>query len=241
MQLEVRLQKYLAQCGIASRRKSEDLILKGMVQVNNETITKLGVKINPEKDVVTINGKVIKPEPEKVYIMLNKPKGYITTVKEQFNRPSIMDLLKGVKQRIFPVGRLDKDTSGLLLLTNDGEFAYTLTHPKHHIKKKYIAEIKGVPDNKSLDKFKKGLKIENYITSPAEIRVVSKKKKSSIVEIVIYEGRNRQIRKMCEAIGHPVISLHRTAIGGLELKDLPEGKWRYLSKDELKLIYSNKS
>ena len=238
METEVRLQKYLADCGVASRRKSEELIIEGKVQVNKKVITELGIKVIPGKDTVCVEGKEVKPEKKKSYIMLNKPEGYITTSSEQFGRASIVDLIKDIDERVFSVGRLDKDTSGLLLLTNDGDFAYKLTHPKHHIKKKYVAEIKGAPDSVKLSKFRKGLKIEDYTTSPADIKLLASKRNSSIVEITIYEGRNRQVKKMCNTIGHPVISLKRIAIGRLELKDLPEGKWRYLSNSELKLILS---
>ncbi len=236
MESGIRLQKYLADCGVASRRKGEELIIGGQIQVNKKTVTELGVKVIQGKDVVTVQGKEVKPQEKKIYIMLNKPEGYITTAHEQFGRLSVMDLIEDIEQRVFPVGRLDKDTSGLLLLTNDGEFTYTFTHPKHHVRKKYIAEIKGTPDSSKLNRFKKGLKIEDYTTSPANIRLLASKKKSSIVEITIYEGRNRQVRKMCSTIGHPVVNLKRIAVGGLELRDLPEGKWRYLSKDELKII-----
>lgn len=236
MQSEVRLQKYLASCGIASRRKGEELILQGRVQVNGKIVDELGIKVIPGRDLVEMDGKAVKPENNKVYIMLNKPEGYITTSIEQFGRLSVMDLLKDVEQRIYPVGRLDKDTSGLLLLTSDGEFAYKLTHPKHHIRKKYVAEVRGAPDSLKLNKFKKGLKIEDYTTAPAEVRVLASKKNSSVLEIGIYEGKNRQVKKMCSSIGHPVIKLKRIAVGGLELKDLPEGKWRFLKHEEIKLF-----
>lgn len=237
---EIRLQKYLADCGVASRRKCEELILQGKVSINGKKVIELGVKVTSGKDKVYLEGKEVRPENKRIYIMLNKPEGYITTAREQFDRPSVMDLLKGVEQRVFPVGRLDKDTSGLLLLTNDGEYSYALTHPKHHIKKMYVAEIRGIPDSQKLDKFRKGLRIEDYTTQPAEIRIVSSGKKTSIVEITIYEGRNRQVKKMCSTIGHPVISLKRIAVGNLQLGDLPVGRWRYLKGFELKLLYSKR-
>jgi 23S rRNA pseudouridine2605 synthase len=232
----VRLQKYIADCGVASRRRGEELIKEGKVSVNGKIITELGVKVIPGRDIVAVEGKDIKPENKKVYILLNKPEGYITTADEQFGRPSVMDLIKDVKQRVFPVGRLDMDTSGLLILTNDGDFAYKLTHPKHNVRKKYIAEVKGIPDGSKLNKFRKGLTIDGTLTAHAEIRIVSSRGKFSILEIVIHEGRNRQVRKMCAEIGHPVVSLKRIEIGRLGINDLPEGKWRYLKKEELKLI-----
>ena len=236
MELEVRLQKYLADCGVASRRKCEEIILQGKVKVNGQVTSQLGVKVIPGKDIVCVEGKEVKLGKKKVYIMLNKPVGYITTAHEQLDRPSVMDLITDIEQRVFPVGRLDKDTAGLLLFTNDGEFSYTLTHPKHHVAKKYIAEIKGIPDSIKLNKFRKGIKLEDYTTAPAEIRLVASKKKTTVVEIIIHEGKNRQIKKMCSEIGHPVVTLRRVAIGKLELRDLPEGKWRFLTANEIKLF-----
>ena len=232
----IRLQKYIADCGVASRRRGEELILQGKVSVNGKTITELGVKVIKGKDVVAVEGKEIVLKNKNIYIMLNKPEGYITTADEQYGRLSVMDLIIDVEQRVFPVGRLDMDTSGLLILTNDGDFAYKLTHPKHNIKKKYIAEVKGIPDAIKLNKFRKGLQLEDCVTAPAEIRIVAAKNKSSIVEITIHEGKNRQIRKMCAVIGHPVIRLKRIEIGKLGLKDLQEGKWRYIKKEEIKLL-----
>ncbi|MGE5328284.1 MAG: pseudouridine synthase [Deltaproteobacteria bacterium] len=237
MNQEIRLQKFIADCGVASRRKSEELIIQGKVKVNGKQITELGTKVTAGKDIVTVDGKELKQCNKSVYVMLNKPEGYITTAKEQFNRPFIMDLLSDIKERIFPVGRLDMDTSGLIILTNDGDFAYKITHPKNKIDKTYIAEVKGFPDSGEMSKFAKGLKIEDYTTAPAKIRLVAKKKSSSIVEIIIHEGRNRQVKKMCEAIGHNVISLQRKALGGLEVGNLPLGKWKYLTKKEIEKIF----
>ena len=165
--------------------------------------------------------------------MLNKPTGYITTVKDQFSRKSVMDLVKGVKERIYPVGRLDYNTSGLLLLTNDGEFTHKLTHPRHEIEKVYIAEIEGKLDKDEIRQFESGLLIDDYKTAPAKLRVIKPGEKSSVVEVKIHEGRNRQIRKMFDSIGHPVIKLKRVAIGNLTLGNLPESKWRYLDYEEV--------
>lgn len=237
MDKEVRLQKYLADCGVASRRKSEEIITGGKVKVNGNVITELGTKVIPGKDKVLVAGKEIQQVEQHIYIMLNKPEGYITTVHEQLNRPSVMDLVTDIKERIFPVGRLDMDTTGLIVMTNDGSFAYKITHPKHEINKKYIAEIKGCPDSLKLSKFSKGLKIEDYTTAPASIKLLAKKKYSSIVEIIIHEGKNRQVKKMCEAIGHPVIRLQRAALGGLELGNLPLGKWKYITKKDIEKIF----
>lgn len=232
---KMRLQKYIAECGVASRRKSEELIKQGRVKVNGIPVSEMGVKVSDE-DVVEVDGRRISLEQKKVYIMLNKPVGYISSVRDQFSRNTVVDLIKGVKERIYPVGRLDYDTSGLLLLTNDGDFAFRLTHPKHEMKKTYIAEVEGVPDSNDIESFQNGLRIEDYVTSPAELTVLEKKKSSSMVKVVIHEGKNRQVRKMCDAIGHPVISLKRIAIGDLYLKSLPEGQWRYLKEEEIKML-----
>ncbi|MCX7923293.1 MAG: rRNA pseudouridine synthase [Clostridia bacterium] len=232
---EVRLQKFLAEAGVASRRKAEELISSGRVSVNGLVVTGMGLKVSP-KDRIEVDGKVITQEENKVYIMLNKPVGYVTTVKDQFSRPTVIDLAKDIKERVYPVGRLDYDTSGLILLTNDGEFAYRFTHPKHEVEKCYIAEVKGTPSQLDIENFETGLEIEDFTTAPAKLKVLNKERYSSQVEIIIHEGRNRQVRKMCEAIGHPVLKLKRIAIGKLKLDTLPEGKWRKLTYKELKLI-----
>ena len=236
---EIRLQKYLAEAGIASRRKAEELIQQGKVKVNNVIVTELGTKINPEKDKIEYDGKTITREDEKVYILLNKPIGYVTTAKDQFNRDSVLDLVK-VKQRIVPVGRLDMYTSGALLLTNDGDFVYQVTHPKHGIEKTYTVTLKGMITKTTIEMLKKGVKIEDYITRPAKVRIlkIEEDKNQSRLEITIHEGKNRQIRKMCEAVGHRVLALHRSKIAGIGVKELPLGKWRYLSENEINQILS---
>ncbi len=237
MDKEMRLHKYIALCGKASRRKAENLIQEGKVFVNGKLINKVGAKVNPKKDEVKVDGEIIKIQIIKLYIMLNKPKGYITTSDDQYNRPTVMDLIKDIPHRIYPVGRLDYNSEGLLLLTNDGDFTNKVIHPKNSINKTYVAKVDGVPDPKSLDKFRKGLKIDNYITAPADIRIMSKSQKSSILEIKIHEGKNRQVRKMCLAIGHPIKELKRVAIGNLNIGNIEVGKWRKLKEHEIRKIF----
>lgn len=232
----MRLQKYMAKCGIASRRKSEEIILEGRVKVNDIVVKELGMTINPKKDIVKVDNKIIKLEENKIYIMLNKPKGYVTTVKDKHSEKIVLDLINGVKERIYPVGRLDVDTTGLLLLTNDGDLAYKLTHPSYEIPKKYIALVKGIPNNKKLYKFRKGLKIDGRMTAEAYIKILKRNRDTSLLEISIHEGRNRQVRKMCKYIGHPVIQLERVAIGKLELGNLGIGEWRYLTSKEIEYL-----
>ncbi|NBI06605.1 pseudouridine synthase [Senegalia massiliensis] len=232
----MRLQKFMAKAGIASRRKSEKIILDGRVTINNTMIKELGFKVDPKKDIIKVDNKKIFLEKEKIYIILNKPVGYITSVSDQFNRKTVIDLVSKVDQRIYPVGRLDYDTSGLLLLTNDGDLTYKMTHPSHEVNKTYIAEVKGIPNNEELKQFKEGLKIEDYITSPADINIIKKDKGKSTVKITIHEGKNRQVRKMCEKINHPVIKLKRVSFGDIRLNDLREGDYRFLTDKEIRYI-----
>ncbi len=234
--MEVRLQKYIADCGIASRRKAEELIEQGKIQVNGEIIRTLGTKVHPGKDEVRYKGKVLIPQEKKVYLMLHKPEEYVTTVKDQFNRPTVLDLLQEIQERIFPIGRLDYHTSGLLLLTNDGQLANKIMHPRYKIFKTYIATIKGIPDAGKIEKLRKGIPIEDYITAPASVRLLKKQKNQSVLEIQIREGKNRQVRKMCEGIGHPVIHLKRIRIGKISLGDLKKGEYRHLSQEELEYL-----
>lgn len=234
---QIRLQKYLAESGIASRRKAEELIVQGKIKVNNKVVTELGTKINTTKDKVEYEGEIVTIQNEKVYILLNKPIGYVTTAKDQFARDSVLDLVK-VKQRIVPVGRLDMYTSGALILTNDGDFIYQVTHPKHEIEKTYTVTIKGIVQKEEVEKLTNGVKIENYTTRPAKIKIlkIDEEKNQSRIEITIHEGKNRQVRKMCEVIGHNVLALHRSKIAGIGVKDLPLGKWRYLKNKEIDRI-----
>ena len=229
----IRLQKYLAEAGIASRRKCEEYIVRGRVKVNNK-IAELGTKVNPEEDTVLFDDKKVENKEELVYILLNKPIGYVTTAKDQFSRDSVLDLVK-VKQRIVPVGRLDMYTSGALLLSNDGDFVYKITHPKHEVDKTYTVTLKGIVTNDEVEKLRSGVEIEDYVTKPAKVRILKTdtEKNISRLEITIHEGKNRQVRKMCEAIGKKVQALHRSKIGNLDVKDLKLGTWRYLTKKEI--------
>lgn len=231
--MEIRLQKYLADAGIASRRKAEELILAGKVVVNGKVVKELGTKVDSQKDTVLFEGKPVSGHEKMVYLMLHKPEGFVTTAKEQFGRPAVLDLIKGVSERIFPVGRLDYDTSGLLLLTNDGDLTFRLTHPKHDIEKVYEAKVFGVPEQSDIYEFNKGVLVEGKRTKPAKLVVLEKGEKYATVKITISEGRNRQVRKMCKEIKHPVAMLKRVATGELSLGDLQKGKWRYLTDKEV--------
>ena len=232
---EVRLQKFLADSGVASRRKCEEIILEGRVKVNEKLITKLGTKINPYEDFVEVDGKILKRQDEKVYILLNKPIGYVTTVKDQFKRDTVMDLLKNIKLRVVPVGRLDMYTSGALILSNDGEFVNKVTHPSHEIEKTYNVTVKGEVTKEDMKKLENGVDIGNYITKPARTKIlkIDGSKKISRFQITIHEGKNRQIRKMCKAINKPVLALHRSAIGKINVKDLKLGEYRFLTNKEI--------
>ena len=234
--MEVRLQKYLAENGVASRRKSEEFILQGKVKVNGKIVNKLGTKVDDKIDIVEFNGKIIKNKnKDYVYILLNKPIGYVTTVKDQFNRDTVMDLVK-INRRIVPVGRLDMYTSGALILTDDGDFVYKVTHPKNEIEKTYTVTLIGIITKEEIEKLKKGVIIdENYKTKPARVKIlkIDEEKNNSRISITIHEGKNRQIRKMCNAINRKVIALHRSKIGNIDVKNVEIGKWRYLSKKEV--------
>lgn len=233
----IRLQKYIAEAQIASRRKAEEMILDGRVSVNGEIIRELGTKVESDSDVVSVDGKEIHICGKLIYIMLNKPEGCVTTVKDQFNRKNVMDYVSDIKERIYPVGRLDYDTSGLLIMTNDGDLTYRLTHPKHNVDKTYIAHVDRKPDKKDMEKFRKGIVIDGRKTAEAEIKII-KEGKLTELEIKIREGRNRQVRKMCAAINCNVVKLKRIATGKLELGELEKGKYRYLDKDEINYLKS---
>lgn len=231
---EMRLQKVLAQSGVASRRKSEELISQGVVKVNGKIVTEMGVKVT-KKDLIEVNGIPLTRE-KNVYFLLYKPRGVISAVSDDKGRKVVTDLLPGVKERIFPVGRLDYDTSGLLLLTNDGEFMNKITHPKNEVAKVYVAKVKGLPNQKDLRELEKGIKIDGRKTAPAKAWILSRDKKAetAIVELTIHEGRNHQVKKMFDAIGFPVMKLKRERLGTLDLSGLSPGQYRSLSAREVK-------
>ena len=233
--MEERLQKYMASCGVASRRKCEEIILAGKVKVNGVLVNEVGTKVNPLKDVVEYEGKIISKEENKVYIMLNKPEGYISSVKDEKGRDTILDIVK-VKERVYPIGRLDYDSSGLLLLTNDGEIYNKIIHPSVEIVKKYIAVVNGEITDNDIRKFEVGIDIGDYITAPAELKIISYDRDISTIEIGIHEGKNRQIRKMCAVINHEVLSLKRISMGQLKLGYLKRGEYRNLDREEISYI-----
>ena len=235
--MEERLQKYLANSGIDSRRKCEEFILSGRVKVNGKIITELGTKIDSQKDKIEFDNKVVKNLEKKVYILLNKPIDYVTTAKDQFNRPTVLDLID-VKEKVLPVGRLDMYTSGALILTNDGDFIYKVTHPKFEIEKTYTVTVKGIVIDEEIEKLKNGVKIEDYVSGKAKVKIlkINEEKNYSRIQIIIHEGKNREVRKMCEAIGKKVLALHRRKIGNLDVKNLSIGQWRYLNKKEVESL-----
>lgn len=236
----IRLQKYIANSGICSRRRAEELILEGKVAVNGKIVTELGTKVN-DSDVVEVDGKKVFPETKKVYILLNKPRGYITTMSEQFGRPMITDLVKDVPERIYPIGRLDMDTTGLILLTNDGDLANALAHPTSEIKKTYAVTVAEAPKEESLNRLREGVLLGDKVTAPAQVSLVKIRKQFSILNITIHEGRNRQVRRMFEAIGHEVLSLDRIQYDFLTLEGVEIGNWRYLTEEEVERLHKVKA
>lgn len=233
--MKERLQKYMAACGVAARRKCEEIIEEGRVKVNGNIVTELGFKVDPELDEIVVDSKLIKLEERKVYILLNKPEGYVSTVKDERGRKTILDIVK-VNERIFPIGRLDYNTSGMILLTNDGDIYNRIIHPRKEVNKVYIAVIEGTPSKDKIDEFCNGIDIGGYITAKAKFRIIEKLQDKSKVEIIIHEGKNRQVRRMCEKIGHPVIALKRISVGNIKLGNLRRGEWRYLGENEINYL-----
>lgn len=228
----IRLQKYLSQCAVASRRKSEELILSGKVKVNGK-VAGLGDKINPKRDTVTVSGKKIVSSKKHYYIMLHKPRGFITTMEDEMGRKCVAELVKDVGARVYPVGRLDRDSEGLLIMTNDGDFANHLTHPSKHVPKTYRVTVRPSVSEDQLIAFNEGIEVDGRKTAPADAHIIDKSENRVVLEIILHEGRNRQIRRMCEALGLEVARLKRTHIGSLKLGMLQQGKWRNLTEDEV--------
>ncbi|MGE5173083.1 MAG: pseudouridine synthase [Betaproteobacteria bacterium] len=229
-----RLQKIISAAGITSRRAAEQLIVEGRVRVNGRVVTELGTKADALKDHIKVDGKLINPKQPLTYIMLNKPAGYVTTMSDPEGRPTVHDLLKGVKIRVYPVGRLDYNTEGLLLMTNDGSFAHLITHPRHELPKTYLVKVKGVIEEGKLGELEKGVYLDDGKTAPAKIKKIRKEEANSWLEITIHEGKKRQVRRMFDRVGHSVIKLKRVRTGSLTLGDLAEGKYRYLTPAEVK-------
>ena len=234
---KIRLQKHLAECGVASRRKAEELIEAGKVKINGH-IAELGAKVDPRRDKVTVRGKAVVPVNEKVYIMLNKPRGFVTTMSDELGRKTVSDLVADAGNRIFPVGRLDRDSEGLLIMTNDGDFANKLTHPSSHVNKTYRVTVKGVAEEEQLLKMKEGIVLDGRKTLPCDCFVAERKPDRTVLIFVLSEGRNRQIRRMCEEVGLEVLRLKRTEIAGVKLGMLPQGKWRPLNEREMRRLTS---
>jgi len=234
-----RLQKILAEAGIASRRKAEEMIREGRVTVNGK-VAEIGMKADPEVDYIKVDGRLISGPglrgPKSVYLIFNKPRGVVTTLFDPEGRPTVKDFLKGVKYRVYPVGRLDYDSEGMLLLTNDGDFANAILHPSRMIPKTYLVKVKGIIENDDIEKLRRGVRLEDGMTMPANVKIVRRLDNNSWLEITIYEGRKRQVRRMLERVGHPVIRLKRIGIDGLRLGDLKSGKFRYLTPEELRMI-----
>ncbi len=232
---KVRLQKFLADCGVASRRKSETLIEAGKVRVNGK-VAAIGDQVDPKRDTVLVSGKRVTQKKDRIYVMLNKPRGFITTMNDEMDRKCVAQLIADVPGRVYPIGRLDKDSEGLLLFTNDGAFANALTHPSKHVSKTYRVTVRPPVTQEMLTKITQGIIIDDRMTAPAEVRVVTSEENRVVLEIVLYEGRNRQIRKMCEELGLEVARLRLIAVGSVKLGMLKQGDWRDLSEDEIRKL-----
>lgn len=234
---KVRLQKHLAECGVASRRKAEELIEMGKVKVNGHVAT-IGTKVDPKRDKITVRGKTVVANTTKMYIMLHKPRGFVTTASDEKGRKCVTDLVKDAPVRLFPVGRLDMNSEGLLLMTNDGEFANKLTHPSYHVNKTYRVTVKGEVQEEKLLELKEGIVLDGQKTLPCDCFVAERKADRTVLIFIIQEGRNRQIRRMCEAVNLEVLRLKRTEIAGVKLGMLPRGSWRPLNEREMRRLTS---
>jgi pseudouridine synthase len=230
----MRLQQFIASCGLASRRAAETLIAEGRVTVNGET-SQIGDRIDPLTDVVRVDGRILESE-SKIYILLNKPRGLVTTVRDTHGRGTVMDCLGALKTRVFPVGRLDLDVDGALLLTNDGDLAYTLTHPRYEVTKTYHAWVRGNMTLETASRLARGVQLEDGMTAPGRVRILVRARNQTQIELEIHEGRNREVKRMCKQVGHPVKQLTRTAFAGLSTKSLPPGAWRVLTTKEIEAL-----
>jgi len=234
--MEERLQKILAKAGISSRRAAECLITKGHISINGKIVRTLGIKADIERDEIVVDGRPIKRYQPKIYLMLNKPQGFMTTLRDPKGRPTISHCIKDIGMRVFPVGRLDYDAEGLLLLTNDGDLSHVLQHPKYKVPKTYHVKVRGMPSSSAITKLKKGVPLDGKMTLPAKVRKISETKRNTWLEITITEGRRRQIKRMCEIVGHPVLRLKRVGFGSLHLGSLQPGAHRYLNSQEMQRL-----
>ncbi|MBI4639327.1 MAG: rRNA pseudouridine synthase [Candidatus Tectomicrobia bacterium] len=231
--MDLRLQKILSQAGIASRRRAEELILAGVVTINGKVVRELGIKADPDHDAIKVNGKLVRrPEP-KIYLLLNKPRGYVTTTDDEKERPTVLDLLHGVKSRVYPVGRLDYDAEGILLFTNDGEIAYSLTHPKHEVPRTYLVKVRGIPTPEKLRLMMAEYRPPEGAAKSPGVKLKRRSGKHAWLELTLYEGRHHQVKQMCEKIGHPVLKLRRIRFASLTLNDLKPGEYRFLIPKEI--------
>lgn len=233
---EIRLQKLLAERGVAARREAEKLIAAGRVAVDGHTVREMGLKVDEQTAAITIDGQPLPQPPKLRYILLHKPVGYICAAKDERGKPSVLHLLGDIEERVYPVGRLDYDTSGLLLLSNDGAFTQLLSHPSHQVEKLYLAELRGPISPGDMDKLRRGVLLEDGLTAPAQVHLKRRGKTSSQIEIIIHEGRKRQVKRMCQAVGHPVIRLQRLRVGNLSLGKLRAGQWRELTPQEVRKL-----
>ncbi len=233
---EVRLQKIIAEAGVASRREAERLIEAGEVAVNGRVVRELGTKADPERDHIKVRGRLLPKPAPRLYVALHKPAGYVTTMRDPEGRPTVADLVRGVKARVYPVGRLDWDAEGLLLMTNDGELAAALAHPRSEVPKTYEVKVKGVPDRAALARLAAGPRLDDGPTRPAVVRYLGPAERNAWLEITIHEGRNRQVRRMCDAVGHPALRIRRIRFGGITLGDLPRGAYRSLGPEEVRRL-----
>ncbi len=233
--MEQRLQKIIAEMGIASRRKAEELIAEGRVTVNGQ-VAVIGMKADPLSDHIKVDGKLLVNPEKKVYFIFYKPRGVVTSLSDPQGRPTVLDFLRGIRQRVFPIGRLDYDSEGMLILTNDGEFAHAIMHPSKKIPKTYLVKVKGVLEEEDMERLRQGIRLDRSVTAPAKVKRLRKTENNSWIEMTIHEGKKRQIRRMLEKVGHPVMRLMRIRINGLEMGELKPGTYRRITSEEMKTI-----